>query len=91
MTQFFINKPKFHDIVRLEHFNLGDELIVYWHWRKNIHVKFIKVTKCGYNLLDIDTNKCILKQHLYPAKLDGKVMDCSYWLTRNLNIKKRLK
>ena len=32
--------------------------------------KFIKVTACWYNLLNLDTNKCILKHHLYPNKKD---------------------
>ena len=31
-------------------------------------VKFIKVTRCGYNFLNEKTNKCILPRHLYPSK-----------------------
>jgi len=35
-------------------------------------VKFIKVTRKGYNLLDIETNKCILKHHLYSKEFFHK-------------------
>jgi hypothetical protein len=35
-------------------------------------VKFIKVTRKGYNLLDIETNKCILKHHLYSSAFSHK-------------------
>lgn len=31
-------------------------------------VKFIKVTEKGFNFLDIETSKCILKRHLYSKK-----------------------
>ncbi len=30
--------------------------------------KFIQVTKCGFNFLNLDTNKCVLKHHLYKIK-----------------------
>jgi hypothetical protein len=35
-------------------------------------VKFIKVTRKGYNLLDIETHKCILRYHLYSPQLSHK-------------------
>jgi hypothetical protein len=34
-------------------------------------VKFIKVTPKGYNLLDIKTNKCIIKGHLYSRNFSN--------------------
>lgn len=33
-----------------------------------IYCKFIQPTRCGYNFLNVKTNKCILRQHLYPSK-----------------------
>lgn len=30
--------------------------------------KFIQVTRCGYNFLNLDANKCVLKHHLYKIK-----------------------
>lgn len=35
-------------------------------------VKFIKVTPKGYNLLDIETNKCIMRHHLYSRDFSYK-------------------
>lgn len=35
-------------------------------------VRFIKVTRKGYNLLDVETNKCILRYHLYCPKFSHK-------------------
>ena len=37
-------------------------------YQHTITVKFIKVTKTGYNFLNIETNKCVCKYHLYPFK-----------------------
>jgi len=36
--------------------------------------KFIKVTEKGFNFLNENKNKCILKQHLYDRKYWGKPM-----------------
>ena len=36
--------------------------------------RFIKVTPKGFNLLDLKTNKCIKKGHLYDRKWSGKVI-----------------
>ena len=47
---------------------LGTDYTVWFSYKHKKSCRFIKVTKCGYNLLNMDTNKCILKQHLYPSK-----------------------
>lgn len=47
--------------------------IVYGGRGKFINVKLIQVTPFGYNFLDEETNRCILKQHLYvPLKIREK-------------------
>ena len=50
---------------------LGETYRVYFPWGKTYKCKFIQPTKCGYNFLDMDTNKCILKRHLYPSKAEN--------------------
>lgn len=35
-------------------------------------VKFIQVTRKGFNLLNVQTNKCILKHHLYSPTWSGQ-------------------
>lgn len=35
-------------------------------WRCNSpNCRFIKVTPKGFNILDLDTNRCILRKHIY--------------------------
>lgn len=46
--------------------------------------KFIKVTPKGYNLLNIKTNKCILKRHIYKVK--GK--ENTYWYNSQMVVSK---
>lgn len=36
--------------------------------RHIVDCKFIQVTEKGFNLLNLKTNKCILKRHLYISK-----------------------
>ena len=35
-------------------------------------LKFIKVTRTGYNFLNEKTNKCVFKKHFYPIKKTSK-------------------
>ena len=35
-------------------------------------LKFIKVTRTGYNFLNEKTNKCVFKKHFYPIKKKSK-------------------
>lgn len=39
-----------------------------WFYTLKSKCKFIRVTKKGYNMLNIETHKCIFKRHLYPNK-----------------------
>lgn len=53
----------------LKRIKLGEQFKVHWSKsRITRHVKLIKVTNKGYNLLDINSNECILYPHLYPHK-----------------------
>lgn len=45
-----------------------------WDFNLVIDCKFIKVTKRGYNFLNVKTNKCISKHHWYPSKKKGEEM-----------------
>ena len=77
-------KPR---LIRLE---LGKEYWVQYHheyYTTDVaHCKFIKVTKCGYNFLDIAKNKCVRNHHLYPSKkLDP--MGEMFFVDRRVSIK----
>ena len=50
---------------------LGDEVEVYWYLPK-LNCRFVKVTKKGFNILDLDTNRMIFRQHLYGKGMAGK-------------------
>ena len=59
--------------------SLGDEVqIVYDGWWKGYRGKtlhncvFVKVTPKGFNILDLDTNRTILKRHIYAVGMTGK-------------------
>jgi len=56
-------------------FELGCNYRVQFGYREDRFVicKLIKVTKTGYNFLNIETNKCIMKQHLYPTKMRNHI------------------
>lgn len=54
--------------------------------KKSLHkarrVKLIKATAKGYNFLDVESNKCILKRHLYPNKSNQIVLWKSIKITK---------
>ncbi len=54
--------------VKFQTLKLGSNYCISVNGRYLVMCKFIKVTKCGYNLLNVKSNKCILKRHLYQAK-----------------------
>ena len=43
--------------------------------------KFIQPTKCGFNFLNINTNKCILRHHLYKSKCEVYHRPEAKWVT----------
>lgn len=65
---------------------LGKDYIIYYN---NSNVKyrcrFIQPTKNGFNLLNLETNKCILDKHVYPSKKNHKTGDW-FWFNHQLNI-----
>jgi hypothetical protein len=40
--------------------------------RFNRRYRFIKVTPKGFNLLDLESNRCFFKQHLYSREWNHK-------------------
>ena len=69
---YFNNFP-----ARYETFTLGELYVVKWSSfskAKEYLCKFIKVTPKGFNLLNMSTNKCIMRRHLYDRKYSGKVI-----------------
>lgn len=65
---------------------LGKHYIVYYDYRHKMVCKFIQPTKCGFNLLNLETNKCILKQHLYPSKCDNHSSGEWFWVNDKIKI-----
>jgi hypothetical protein len=50
---------------------LGKHYVIWFGYKNKMMCKFIQPTKCGFNFLNLDTNKCILRQHLYPSKCEN--------------------
>jgi hypothetical protein len=49
-------------------FELGKYYELTWDGRYGFIGRFIQVTRCGYNFLNEETNRCILASHLYIPK-----------------------
>ena len=49
---------------------LGGNYILMWSGNigKQLRCRLIQPTEKGYNFLNLDTHKCVLKRHLYPRK-----------------------
>lgn len=64
---------------------LGENYKVWWgnSNEKVMICKFIQPTRKGFNLLNIKTNKCILRHHLYPSKKEGHESG-DYFFTNSL-------
>lgn len=47
-------------------------------------LKFIKVTPKGFNLLDLETNRCIMNKHLYSRNWYNKDMPTNIYEVNNV-------
>lgn len=65
---------------------LGKHYVVSFGYKKLIMCKFIQPTKCGFNFLNLDTNKCILGKHLYPSKCENHLSGDWFWINERMNI-----
>lgn len=63
---------------------------------KPIRCKFIKVTRKGFNLLNVETDECLMRQHLYAKGYGGKPlppieqlqnMNITIWLRDSIRVK----
>lgn len=69
-----MSNPEFHRVRQYDNFELGEHYIVGWGYpRATCVTKFIRATTWGFNFLDIKTNKCVLKHHLYRAKSGSSI------------------
>lgn len=78
----FIFKFKNGSYGYFRNFILGQTYIL----NNGIIVKFIKVTPKGYNLLDIKTNKCFLRYHLYSKDLAFKEIPEDTTILKNVRV-----
>jgi hypothetical protein len=47
-------------------------------------LKFIKVTRKGFNLLDVERSVCIMKRHLYSRDFSGKEIPLDIKVVKNV-------
>jgi len=52
--------------------SLGDDLYVVLGRQHIPNCRFIKVTRKGFNILNLDTNRVILKRHVYMKGMGNK-------------------
>lgn len=65
---------------------LGKHYVIWFDYKNKMICKFIQTTKCGFNFLNLNTNKCILKQHLYRSKYNNHIHDNWYWINERMYI-----
>lgn len=64
---------------------LGDGFIFTYRGFYPREVILIQPTEKGYNFLDVNTNKCVLKRHLYPDKNTlEKENSLLFWLNEDI-------
>lgn len=85
-----INERKRFDRVRKK-FILGNIYLVGYDPNNLSICKFIQPTKCGFNFLNIITNKCLLSNHLYPTKYIPYNDGNHYYVNKNLKTKELIK
>lgn len=67
---------------------LGKDYLVWFHPKRKFRCRFIQPTKCGYNFLNLNTHKCILRRHLYPSKCENHSSGNWFWCHELINIEK---
>lgn len=60
---------------------LGEKYYFKFNHGGGVLCKFIRPTPKGYNFLNIETSKCILKQHLYPSKCENHKDGNFFWIS----------
>jgi len=78
----------------LKNIRLGDLYYFRFDFSRITHIcKFIKVTRKGFNFLDVNTNQCVLKHHLYARGMAGKefpknISEVKVWIPSIFDIEK---
>jgi hypothetical protein len=65
---------------------LGNNYIIWFDYKNKMVCKFIQPTRCGFNFLNLDSNKCILPHHLYPSKSENHKSGDWFWINKSMNI-----
>ncbi len=84
-TLRFLYRPK---VVKLE---LGKTYWVSLFNRPLVECQFIQTTPKGFNLLDVNTSKCVLKPHLYhPKRLNENEYFVNFSVCKILELDKKI-
>ena len=65
---------------------LGNEYYLKFKWGNGVKCKFIQPTKRGFNFLNIETNKCVLRQHLYQSKCENHLSETWFFINETITI-----
>lgn len=65
---------------------VGKKYNIFWAVDSIKTCVFIQPTEHGFNFLDIETNKCVLKQHVYPSRAENHKSGDWFWFNENLTI-----
>lgn len=81
----FIMKPS-RKLIKLQ---LGKEYIVWFNYKTKYKCRFIQPTNFGFNFLNLETNKCLLKRHLYPSKYENHSSGDWFFINEQLKIEEK--
>lgn len=70
-------------------FKLGAEYTFSYGYNTSYSCKFIQVTQKGYNFLNLETNKCMLRHHLYLSKYENHLSEDWFWINSSFIINKK--
>lgn len=92
MSISFIHDFRYGSRLQKVSLSIGDDLTVYFGNKCYPNCRFVKVTRKGFNILNLDTNRCILKKPVYAKGMANKEfassgpISGSFWVSAWLEI-----
>ena len=75
-------------IFKPQKINLGEDYKITFKYGNQVIGRFIKITKTGYNFLNLKTNKCIFKKHFYKSKCENHLSEDWFFIYDGIKITK---
>lgn len=84
MGDSYFNKKKMRRPVKL---NLGKDHTIRFGHGNIVKGKLIQATRCGFNFLNEETNRCVLNKHLYKSKCENHLSEDWFFVSTYFTIR----